>query len=121
MAHPSLRALAALVVLPLLAAAAQAGGALPDRAHLSYDDNVTINTACFAATQAGEGAFERCVARQLAMLPAHPGPDRRSVPPRRLAVAERHCNYLRRVGLAPYNDCLRAETAAAVERAAARD
>jgi S1-C subfamily serine protease len=90
---------AALVAAPALAAA-------PDRSSLSFEDNVTINTACFTARAKGEGAFQDCVRTQIAAVADHPAPNRTALGPDRAREIESNCAYLRRVGVAQYNDCL---------------
>jgi len=86
-------AIAAAVALSSAAWAADA----PDRSALSYEENVTINTAC---------TFHGCVANQMAALKAHPTPDQSGLTPARRQAVERQCEYLRRDGVARYNDCL---------------
>ncbi len=81
-------------------------GAEPDRSTLSYDDNVTINTACYAARMRGDGDFAQCVGDQVAALKAHPSPDRTQLSDGRNRAITRDCEYLRRIGVAEYNDCL---------------
>jgi hypothetical protein len=78
----------------------------PDRSRLSYDENVIINTACFAASQQGASAYDRCIRAQLAALQAHPSPDRTALDAVRNAQIERACSYPRRIGIAEYNDCV---------------
>ena len=93
----------------LIAAPACAGE--PDRSSLSYEDNVTINTACYGA--AAKGGFDACVEAQMAQLKTHPAPDRTQLADGQARQIERDCAYLRRVGIGPYNDCLsKAATAA---------
>jgi hypothetical protein len=107
MAFPMIRASAALVGSMLFFGAAVAAETPPDRSTLGYEDNVTINAACFAASKQGDSAFDRCVRDQIAALKSHPGPDRTAVAPSQMASIERDCDYLRRVGIGQYNDCLR--------------
>jgi hypothetical protein len=107
MTHPALRALITLAAGFFSLGLAHAADALPDRSSLSYEDNVSINAACFASTAQGSSYFESCVKDQIAALQGHPGPDRTAVPADRMAAAARDCDYLRRVGIAQYNDCLR--------------
>ncbi len=102
-------ALAALTVAGL--SLAHAGE--PDRSALSYEDNVTINTACFDAHKQGDGAFDQCVEAQLAALKKHPAPNRAMLDARRARAIQEDCVGLRRDGVAPYNDCLTREVAAA--------
>jgi S1-C subfamily serine protease len=102
---------AAALAACLLSAPALA--ALPDRSALSFEDNVTINTACFTAHAKGDGAFAACVKTQLGAVAAHPAPDRTTLDGSRVQAIEANCAYLRRVGLAEYNDCLSKGTAAA--------
>lgn len=110
--HPAFCALAAFAMTALIGTGALAA-ATDNRASLSYEDNVTINTACFTATKKGGDAFRSCVEQQIAALKTHPGPDRAAVPAPQLAAAERDCRYLRLSGVAPYNDCLRQDLASA--------
>jgi len=95
--------IAAAIWLPVAARAA----ALPDRSSLSYDENVTINTACFDASQSSRSAYERCVDRQLAALQAHPSPDRSGLSAARNHQIEEMCGYQRRIGIGEYNECLK--------------
>ena len=44
----------------------------PDRSGLSYEENVTINMVCVAASKQGNGAYNNCVRGQLAALAKHP-------------------------------------------------
>ena len=111
------RLTAALVAAPLLAGAALADP--PDRSTLSYEDNVTINTACFAAHAKGEFAYRACVGTQLAAVASHPAPDRTKLSARRNRAIELDCAYLRRTSLADYNDCLGKGVAATVPAALA--
>jgi S1-C subfamily serine protease len=98
--------MAALAAL-LIAVPAFAGE--PDRSSLSYEDNVTINAACFAAHVKGDDAFDACVTSQMAQLKQHPAPDRTQLSDAQAREIERDCNYLRRVGIGAYNDCLTKE------------
>ena len=85
----------------------------PDRSALSYEDNVTVNTVCFAARKHGASDFERCVNAQIAALKAHPAPDRTTLSETQARAIERDCAWARRLGVAEYNDCLtKAVTAA---------
>lgn len=95
--------IAAAVWLPVAARAA----ALPERSALSYDENVTINTACFEASQSSRSAYERCVEAQLAGLQAHPSPDRSGLSAARNRQIEEICGYQRRIGIGEYNECLK--------------
>jgi S1-C subfamily serine protease len=106
---PSLRIAAALAVLAL---AAPALAAVPERSTLSYEDNVTINTACFDTRANGEVAFQDCIRDQLALVAAHPAPDRTHLSESRARQVESDCAYLRRVSIADYNDCLAGGVAA---------
>jgi hypothetical protein len=99
--------IAGVPVALLLSAATALADPPPDRSALSVDENVTINTACYAAHINGDRAFSRCVADQMAQLKAHPTPDRARVAKQRIRDAERDCTYLKRVGIGEYNDCLR--------------
>ena len=102
--------IAAALAACLLGASALA--AAPDRSALSFEDNVTINTACYGAHAKGEDAFDACVKTQLAALAAHPAPDRTALGESQVRTIESDCAYLRRIGLAQYNDCLSKATAA---------
>jgi S1-C subfamily serine protease len=95
--------------LAILAASCLAVPALagePDRSSLSFEDNVTINTACHAAIAQGPDAFQTCVSQQVAALKDHPAPDRTSLTEARTRTIQDSCEYLRFQGVAPYNDCL---------------
>jgi S1-C subfamily serine protease len=110
---------AAALAACLLGASALA--ATPDRSTLSFEDNVTINTACYATRAKGGDAFDRCVKTQLASLAAHPAPDRTTLGEGRAKAIEANCAYLRRVGIAQYNDCLSKGSAAEPAPAEADD
>jgi Trypsin-like peptidase domain len=102
--------------LAALAALTLAGPALasePDRSALSYEDNVTINTACFDAHKQGEDAFTRCLVDQVAALKRHPAPDRSMLDAKTARRVQEDCVGVRRDGVAPYNDCLTREVTAA--------
>jgi S1-C subfamily serine protease len=105
MTRLAIRLAAVLVTAPFLLQAAAASQA-PDRSTLSYDENVIINTACFAAAQQGGSAYDGCVRAQLAALQAHPSPDRSGLSAALNQKIERSCAYQRRVGIAEYNDCV---------------
>jgi hypothetical protein len=94
------------VAAVLLGPAAAAEAPL-DRSGFSYEENVTINTACFAAGQKGNGAYLDCVRVQITALKAHPTPDRTALSGAQNQRIERDCSYQRRVGIAAYNDCLK--------------
>lgn len=99
-------ALAALLLAgPTLAAE-------PDRAVLSYEDNVTINTACFDTIKLGQSSYEGCVDTQMDALKAHPAPDRTALSERRSRAIIDDCAGRRRNGVADYNDCLGKEATA---------
>jgi predicted secreted protein len=98
----------AVAVAGLAALPALAGEPAPDRSALTYDENVTINMACFAKHAKGE-AFNACVSEQIALLRQHPTPDRSALSHGRVEAIERNCKYLRRVSIADYNDCWRNE------------
>jgi S1-C subfamily serine protease len=51
------------------------------------------------------------VQQQMQALAADPTPDRSHISASRNREIERDCNYLRRTGIAPYNDCLKQEMA----------
>ncbi|HUB95106.1 MAG TPA: trypsin-like peptidase domain-containing protein [Stellaceae bacterium] len=109
----------ALAVLATASLAASALAAEPDRSSLSYEDNVSINTACHAAIAQGSDAFAACVTQQMAALKTHPAPDRTALGEAQARAIEDDCAYLRLQGVAPYNDCL--TKAVATEPAAASD
>jgi V8-like Glu-specific endopeptidase len=102
--------LAHRALLTLLFAAASWGACAADapdnRSALSYEDNVTINTACFATRSQGDGAYERCAHAQADAVAAHPAPDRSGIKGSLAQQVERDCRYLRLQGIAAYNDCL---------------
>ena len=110
-------ATSALALSLLLLGHASAADQLPDRASLSYDENVTINMVCFSAGQQGNGAYATCVRTQLAALQAHPSPDRSALSAGRNQQIERDCSYQRRVNIGDYNDCLKK----AIERPATKN
>jgi hypothetical protein len=96
-----------LAIVGLLVVSHAAWALAPDRSQLSADENATINTACAPMVSQGNDTFQVCVAKQMAALSDHPTPDLSAVPPLRLKAIERHCLYLRRTGIAAYNDCLK--------------
>jgi S1-C subfamily serine protease len=120
MARLTIRLAAALVTAPFLVLTAAASQP-PDRTALSYDENVIINTACFAAAQQGTGAYDGCVRAQLAALEAHPSPDRSGLSAGLNQKIERSCDYQRRVGIAEYNDCVKKAMATPSATAAAAE
>jgi S1-C subfamily serine protease len=95
--------LAIMGTFALLGAPAEAA---TDRSTLSFTENSIINTVCSSAVQRGVGAYQECVARQVAALQQHPTPDRTSLSPSRNYAVENYCNYLQRTGIGPYNDCI---------------
>ena len=95
-----------LAILFVCALPGAAWALAPDRSSLSVDENDTINIACWAFAKDGNGAFQSCVARQMAALKQHPTPDLSGLLPSRAAAAESDCRYLRRAGIAEYNTCL---------------
>jgi S1-C subfamily serine protease len=99
--------LAAIPAITLSLLHAAAASDVPDRTALSYDENVTINTVCFTASQEGSSAYDRCVRSQLEALQAHPTPDRSSLSATFNRAVDRQCAYQRRVGIADYNDCIK--------------
>lgn len=105
--RPFLGGIAGISFTLLLTAGPSLAADSPDRSALSIDENVTINTACYTAHQSGDRAFNRCIADQMAQLKEHPTPSRAHVGKARMHDIERDCNYLRRVGIGQYNDCLR--------------
>lgn len=111
MARLSVRFAAVLVTAPLLLQGAAAAEA-PDRSGLSYDENVIVNTACFAAAQQGGHAYDDCVRAQLAALQVHPSPDRSGLSAALNKKIEQVCGYQRRIGIAEYNECVRKAIAA---------
>jgi len=100
------RALVTLLVAAASLGAARAADAPDQRATLSYEDNVTINTACFPTRGQGDGAYERCAKAQADAVAAHPAPDRSVISASQTQLVERDCRYLRTQGIAAYNDCL---------------
>ena len=98
--------LAIISAFAVCAASGAAWALAPDRSMLSVEENDTINIACFAMVKDGNNAFQACVARQMAALKQHPTPDLSSLPPSRVKPLDEDCNYLRRAGIAEYNDCL---------------
>ncbi len=102
-----------MAALAAFALAAPSFAGEPSRSSISYEDNVTINTACFAAHAKGEGAFDDCVASQMTQLKTHPAPDRTQLSDAQSHAIARDCNYLRRIGIGEYNDCLTKEATAA--------
>jgi S1-C subfamily serine protease len=78
----------------------------PDRSSISFEDNVTINTACHAAIAQGGDQFQACVTQQVTALKDHPAPDRTGIGEGRTLEIASECAYLRLRGVAPYNDCL---------------
>ncbi len=106
MQRTSTVALAALLLAgPTLAAE-------PDRSALSYEDNVTINTACFATIKVGQSQYESCVTTQMDALKTHPAPDRTALSEDRSRAINDDCAWRRRDGVIAYNDCLTKEAAA---------
>jgi S1-C subfamily serine protease len=101
-------------MLAIIAGMALSGTAyaLPDRSSLSYDENTTINIACASANAQGAGAFQACVAQQLAALAEHPTPDRSGLSPAQARAVAKRCWPVKREGIARYNDCLKAAIAA---------
>lgn len=78
----------------------------PDRSTLSYENNVTINTACFTTLPHGQAQFDNCVAAQLAALKTHPAPDLAALGPTRDRAIRDDCAWRRRDGVVDYNSCL---------------
>lgn len=99
--------LAAIPATTLFLLHAAAASDAPDRSALSYDENVIINTVCFAASQQGTSAYDRCVRDQLSALQAHPSPDRTSISTALNRAIERQCAYQRRISIADYNECVK--------------
>lgn len=95
-----------LVASLLIAAPSLALAALPDRSALSYDENVTVNTACAGALKRSDSAFADCVRQQMAQLEKHPSPDRSSLSAEKNQAIESKCGYLRRTSIGDYNVCL---------------
>ncbi|MGH7088964.1 MAG: S1C family serine protease [Stellaceae bacterium] len=110
-----------VLALALVLVASPALAAAPDRSGLSYEDNVTINAACYAASMKGEDAFQACVAQQMAALAHHPSPDRTGLSAVEAREVAEDCIDLRRQGVAQYNDCLTKAVAAAAPAAADGD
>jgi len=107
-----------LAIIGIFAFSGTAWALAPNRSALSIEENDTINVACFAMIKDGNGAFQSCVARQMAALKQHPTPDLSSLPPSRLRLVAENCNYLRRAGIAQYNDCLKDALAKPMDTAA---
>jgi S1-C subfamily serine protease len=105
-----------LAIIGIFAFSGTAWALAPDRSALSIAENDTINVACYAMIKDGNSAFQSCVARQMAALKQHPTPDLSSLPPSRLRMLAENCNYLRRAGIAEYNDCLKDALAKPVEK-----
>jgi S1-C subfamily serine protease len=103
-----------LAIVGLVVVSQPAWALAPDRSQLSTEENATINTACAPMVPQGNDSFQVCVARQMAALKDHPTPDLAEVPPLHLRAIERRCLYLRRTGIAAYNDCLKQAIAAPV-------
>jgi hypothetical protein len=106
-----------LAVVGFVAASHAAWALAPDRAELSSKENATINLACAPMVSQGNDSFQICVARQMAALKDHPTPDLTAVSRQRLQAIEHRCGYLRRNGIAPYNDCLKRAIEAPVQQA----
>ncbi len=106
-----------LAIVGFVAASNAAWALAPDRAEISSEENATINTACAPMVSQGNDSFQVCVARQMAALGDHPTPDLTAVPPQRLQGIARRCGYLRRSGIAPYNDCLKKALEAPAQQA----
>jgi S1-C subfamily serine protease len=96
-----------LAILGVFAFSGAAWAIAPDRSALSVEENDTINIACWALAKDGNGAFQSCVARQIAALKRHPTPDLSSLSPSRVQALDGRCGYLRRAGIGEYNDCLK--------------
>lgn len=111
MARGTIAASSVILSACLLLGQAQAADAPPDRSTLSYDENVIINTVCFAAGQSGRSAYDTCVRGQIAALKAHPSPDRTSLSPARNEQIQHDCAYQRRVDIGEYNECLQSAMA----------
>ena len=101
-----------LTILGFVVVSAPAWALAPDRSQLSTEENATINMACAPMVSQGNENFQVCVARQIAALRDHPTPDLAAVPLLRVQTIEHRCRYLRRTGIAPYNDCLKQAIAA---------
>ncbi len=106
-----------LAIAGFVVASNAAWALAPDRTALSTDENATINTACAPMVSQGNDSFQVCVARQMAALGDHPTPDLTAVPPSRLQPIVQRCRYLRRTGIAPYNDCLKQAIASPTQQA----
>jgi len=59
----------------------------------------------------GDGAYYDCVNKEVAALRAHPSPDRSGLTLAQNRAIEDRCKYLRRSGVAAYNDCVAAAMA----------
>ncbi len=106
MARPTIQ-LAAIPVAALFFLQAANASDTPDRSKLSYEENVIINTVCFAASQQGNSAYDHCVQAQLDALKAHPSPDRSAISAAFNRAIEQRCGYTRSIGIAEYNECAR--------------
>ena len=96
-----------LAIIGIVAFSGTAWAVAPNRSTLSTEENDTINIACFAMIKDGNSAFQSCIERQMAALKQHPTPDLSSLPLSRVRLVAENCNYLRRAGIAEYNDCLK--------------
>jgi S1-C subfamily serine protease len=94
-----------LAIVGSMVLCAAAAWAAPDRSSLSFEENVTINSVCLSAAKRGNGAFQSCIAEQMAQLHDHPTPDLSALSPSRVRAIEIECGYLRRQSIGTYNDC----------------
>ena len=101
-----LRQLIAIAALCALSRGAFASDASLDRAALSYDENVIVNTVCAAADHRSKSAYDDCVRTQLEALKKHPSPDRSALSPQANMAIEHQCSDFRNSGFAEYNGCL---------------
>ena len=120
MATLSSRLAAVFMAAFALPATAFASDPPPDRTGLSFDENVTVNMACFTASQQSASAYERCVREQLATLKVNPSPDRTGISAQRNAEISRDCQYARRNGIGDYNNCLKKAMAGSGSTSAAK-
>jgi hypothetical protein len=109
---------AAMIAVSIWLPVAARAAALPERSTLSYDENVTINTACFDASQRSRSAYQSCVEDQLTALQSHPSPDRSGLSAARNRQIEEKCGYLRHIGIGEYNECLKRAMATPAPRRA---
>jgi hypothetical protein len=96
-----------LAIVGVFAFSGVAWATVAERSALSNEENQTINIACWGEVQQGNSAFQSCVARQMQALQEHPTPDLSTLSPSRVRAVGERCGYLRRAGVAAYNDCMK--------------